>query len=274
MIKLVVCNQKGGVAKTTTTNTLAHFLASRGKRVLVFDTDQQGNLGDAVGAKPQHDLHAFLIEGTAFEETTVRVWERDGQPGVIDMVCSNRRTQETEQILMARMGREFTFCNVLDTLDLQYDVVLFDTAPSFTLLQTCAIVYAKQMLIPLQLDLLSLNGVNATIQTAKTLNMIFKTDVKAIAFLPTLVQKHLQMTRLIRTNLERLAQELNIPILQDTRQDAIVGKALKARQFLPDFAPDSRINEDYQTAFGQLLNVLEGAKPGEQAGTVEGAAAA
>jgi chromosome partitioning protein len=272
VIKLVVCNQKGGVAKTTTTHTLAHFMARKGKKVLVFDTDQQGNLADALGVKAPHDLHEFIIEGLSLEETRYRVYEKpEEHTGLIDMVCSTRRTVETEAHLMGRMGREFTLKNILDPMDLSYDVVIFDTAPSFSLLQTCSIIYAPNLLIPVAMDLLALQGASAAVGTAQQVNQIFNTNIKALAFLPVMVEKQLQMTKLVRSNLERLARTLEVEILPETRKDATVSKCMKNRQFLADYAPQSRIVEDYDAAFARLLEILEGA-PHEQAVNVTTAA--
>jgi chromosome partitioning protein len=265
LIKLVISNQKGGVAKTTTALTLARFLADTGKRVLIIDTDPQGNLAMTVGVKFKHNLHDLIIEGVTIEDTAVRVYTReDGSGGLLDMVCSDRRTVETEATLMGRFGREFTLRNLLNSLDLPYDAVLFDVAPSITLLQTCAMIYAQRLLLPVAMDLLSLQGANASLETAKMLNGIFDTDIQGVAFMPVMVQKQLQMTKLVTANLTRLSEASRVPVLPGARMDVNVNKCVRTRQFLADFPAASRIYEDYQTAFTELMTRLEGAPVDER----------
>lgn len=258
MIKLVVSNQKGGVAKTTSAHTLARFLAGLGRKVLIFDTDPQGNLAQALGIRFKHGLHDLIVEGVTLEDTAVRVFEGPESSGLIDMVCSDRRTVETEATLMGRFGREFTLRNLLNSFELPYDAVLFDVAPSITLLQTCAMIYAQQILIPVDMDLLSLQGANAALETAKMLNGIFETNIKAVAFMPVKVQKQLQMTKLVMQNLTRLSEASGVPILPGVRMDVTVSKSMKSRQFLADYAPISRVVEDYNLTFTALLSQLEG----------------
>ena len=159
MIKLVVSNQKGGVAKTTSTHTLARYLADKGQRVLLVDTDSQGSLAVALGAKFEHNLHDLVIRGVSLEDTAVDVYQQEDGPGLIRLVASDRNTVETEATLMGRTGREFTLRTLFAGFDLPYDAIIFDVAPSITLLQTCAMIYAQRLLIPVAMDVLSLQGV-------------------------------------------------------------------------------------------------------------------
>jgi chromosome partitioning protein len=258
LIKLVISNQKGGVAKTTTALTLARFLADAGKRVLIIDTDPQGNLAMTVGVKFKHNLHDLIIEGVTIEDTAVRVYTSEKGSGLLDMVCSDRRTVETEATLMGRFGREYTLRNLLNSLDLPYDAVLFDVAPSITLLQTCTMIYAQRLLLPVAMDLLSLQGANASLETAKMLNGIFDTDIQGVAFMPVMVQKQLQMTKLVTANLTRLSEASGVPVLPGARMDVNVNKCVRTRQFLADYPAASRIFEDYQTAFTELMTLLQG----------------
>ena len=260
----MISNQKGGVAKTTTALTLARFLADTGKRVLIIDTDPQGNLAMTVGVKFKHNLHDLIIEGVTIEDTAVRVYTKEDRPGLLDMVCSDRRTVETEATLMGRFGREYTIRSLLNSLELPYDAVLFDVAPSITLLQTCTMIYAQRLLLPVAMDLLSLQGANASLETAKMLNGIFDTDIQGVAFIPVMVQKQLQMTKLVTANLQRLSDSSGVPVLSGARMDVNVNKCVRNRQFLADFPAASRIFEDYQAAFTDLMSRLEGASVAER----------
>src|SRR6476661_3944315 len=93
-IKIVVSNQRGGVAKTTTTLTLARYLADTGKKVLVIDTDPQGSITPLLGLKPTANLYDFLIRNFRFEECLTKAHDK------IDVLCSMRNTTEAEHHIL------------------------------------------------------------------------------------------------------------------------------------------------------------------------------
>ena len=80
MIRLVLSNQRGGVAKTTTTHTLARYFAGQGLRVLLIDTDPQGSLGAVLGLKPRHYLHHFVVHNYPFTECIIEALPRHPHP--------------------------------------------------------------------------------------------------------------------------------------------------------------------------------------------------
>ena len=252
MIRLVVSNQRGGVAKTTTVTTMAQVFADTGLKVLIIDTDSQGSVASILNLKPENYLYNFLVNNQAFRDCIV-----EAAPNV-HVMCSNRRTVEAEAVFMGVTGREMAFDNVFPLEDRDYDVVLLDVAPSITLLQTCSMVYAKAILIPVAMDALSLQGAMASIQTAASLNKLFRLNVKVAGILPVMVNRRLRMTDMIMNSLEELAQTHSIPLLPPIRTDTAVNQAAKARTFLSNFDPKSKALEDYTEAARQLLRDLNG----------------
>lgn len=250
-VRIVVSNQRGGVAKTTTVMTMARYHADLGRRVLIIDTDPQGSIAVVLGLRPEaRSLHSFLIKQFVFEDCLTKVHDR------IDVLMSDRDTAATEAILMGHTARELTFQHAFSQVDQNYDVVLIDVAPSITLLQTCAMIYAGRVLIPVTMDPLSLTGAMASIETAKTLNRLFQTRIQVVGLLPVNVDNRLQMARLIGTSLQALAEQLAIPVLPEIRTDATVAKAARNRQFLQDFAPSSRVVSEYTEACRKLDEIL------------------
>jgi len=152
LIRIVIANQRGGVSKTTTTHTLARLFADQGKRVLLVDTDSQGSLGQVLGLKPIRFLHEFIVNDLAFEDCIVKAHER------IDVLCSNRENNKAEISLQGMTFGELAFMRLFGRVEKLYDVVLIDVAPSINILQTCAMVYTKNVLIPVAMDVLSLQG--------------------------------------------------------------------------------------------------------------------
>ena len=252
MIRLVVANQKGGVAKTTTTLSLAREFAERGLKVLLIDIDPQGSVGASLGLKATNYLYNLVIANFRFRDCVV-----SAHPN-IDVVCSNRETNDIEAILMPRQGRELVFQAVFTPIENEYDVVLIDCPPSIALLQSCALMYAQQILIPLTMDPLSLQGAYAAIQSSETMNQLFKTAIRPIALLPVQVDRRLQMTDLILGSLDGLAKQYDITMLPFVRTDSTVTKATRAKKFLSDFDPKCKAVEDYRQVATALLDRLKG----------------
>jgi chromosome partitioning protein len=263
VIKLVVSNQKGGVAKTTTVLSMARYFADQGRRVLVIDTDPQGCVAMTLGLKPERYLSHFVIHNHTFQSCLTSAGER------IDIIASNRETVQAEAVLLNVPAREMSFSHLFSRFDVAYDVVLIDVAPSINMMQTCAMVYARQMLIPISMDTLSLQGAVACLQTAQFMNEMYRVEIKPVAFLPVMMDKRFQMTALTLDALTQYSTRYNVPVLPGIRTDQTVVRCARAKQFLSDFDPKSKAWEDYTVATGQLAEILNGElKPSEKASVV------
>jgi chromosome partitioning protein len=258
MIKLVIANQKGGVAKTTSSLSLARAFAERGLKVLLIDTDSQGSLATSLGLKVTNSLYHFLISNYRFKDCILPAHSN------VDVLCSTRETIEAEGILTPRPGRELIFQVTLAPVEKDYDVIMIDVAPSITLLQSCAMMYTQQVVIPLTMDPLSLQGAFAAIQSSRSLNTLFKASVRPVAILPVMVDRRLQMTDLIFESIQAISEEHGIPVLHNIRTDSTVQKATRSKKFLLDFDPKCKAVEDYRIASDQLLEHLKGQLDGKQ----------
>ncbi len=255
MIRLVVANQRGGVAKTTTALVLARIYADRGMRVLLIDTDSQGSIGTIISLKAKHHLADFLVGHIALEECLVRVHPN------IDVLPSNRHTSRAEDVITAQGFREFVFEQMFSRYEENYDVILIDVAPSITLFQTCAMVYTRRVLIPVAMEILSVQGAMASLEAARTLNTMFCNSyhlpVETVGMLPVMVDRRLAMTGIILDTLEQISAKTGVPRLTPIRTDTSVVKSNKERQFLSDFDPKSKALEDYQVAADEILAIME-----------------
>lgn len=251
MIKLVISNQRGGVSKTTTTTTLAREFADRGQRVLVIDTDPQGSVSSILGLRPTHGLYNFVIEKLRFDDCIVTVSEN------LHVLCSNRETTKVETILMGNVAREHAFTQIFGQVDQSYDVVLIDVSPSITLLQTCAMVYAERVLIPIAMDTLSFQGAMASIEASKSLNKLLKANIQTVGLLPVMVDRRLAMTATVIEGLEGLSKGTKIPMLPAIRTDQTVTKAARAGKFLADFDPRCKAAEDYHAVTDELAKLFK-----------------
>lgn len=251
MIRLAVVNQRGGVGKTSTTANLASHYASLGRRVLCIDADSQGSLSDAFGVRGERVLYDFLITQLAFDQCVVQA-----RPN-IDLLSSNRSTMKAEAILMGATARERTFEEAFQAVDHIYDVVLVDTGPTITLMQTCSLLYTRNFLMPVAMDWLALQGAVATLESARFLGSRYKEEIRAVALLPTNVDPRLQMSKTIMRGLEDLSARTGIELLRPVRADVNVNKSLAYGKVLAEFAADTRALEDYRSAASQILELFE-----------------
>ncbi|MFI5387639.1 MAG: ParA family protein [Fimbriimonadales bacterium] len=254
MIRLVIANQRGGVAKTTTALVLARIYADQGKRVLLVDTDSQGSIGTVISLKAKYHLSDFLVGHIALEECLVSAGPN------IDVLPSNRNTSRAEDLITAQGFREFVFEQMFSSYEHNYDAILIDVAPSITLFKTCAMVYTRRVLIPVAMEILSVQGAMASLEAARTLNTMFANSyhlpVETVGMLPVMVDRRLAMTGIILDTLEQIAEKTGVPRLTAVRTDTSVVKANKERQFLADFDPKSKALEDYQVVADEVLAIM------------------
>ncbi|MDQ6648720.1 MAG: AAA family ATPase [Actinomycetota bacterium] len=161
---LAMCNQKGGVGKTTSTINLGAALAELGRRVLLVDLDPQGALSVGLGVNPlqlDHTIYNVLMEPGV---TVADVLLPTGVPDM-DLVPSNIDLSAAELGLVNEVAREQSLARVLAPARADYDVVLIDCQPSLGLLTVNALTAADGVIVPLECEFFALRGVALLIQT-------------------------------------------------------------------------------------------------------------
>jgi chromosome partitioning protein len=159
-----VCNQKGGVGKTTTTISLGAALAEQGRRVLLVDFDPQGALSVGLGIQP-HELDATVYNLLMERGVTAHdVLMRTRVEGM-DLLPSNIDLSGAEVQLVHEVGREFVLGRVLQPVLPDYDVILIDCQPSLGLLTVNALACADGVLVPLECEYFALRGVALLMET-------------------------------------------------------------------------------------------------------------
>jgi chromosome partitioning protein len=256
VIRLVMANQKGGVAKTSSALSLAWFIAQKGLKVLLVDLDPQGSISTALGIKPEAFLYHLLVMGQRFKDCVVNV-----RPN-IDVIPGNRMTTDAEQILVPRPGRELALKAVI--VDAEYDAVILDCPPAISLFQTCAMIYAEQVLIPVTMDPLSFQGAVGAITGALSLNQMFRAEIKPIGLLPVMVDRRLQMTEIVMESIDKLAQSYGTPVLPSVRVDSTIPKCTRSHKFLAEYDPKCKAAQDYEIVTTQLLAQLRSQLDGKQ----------
>ncbi|HVU74313.1 MAG TPA: AAA family ATPase [Mycobacteriales bacterium] len=155
---IAMCNQKGGVGKTTSTINLGAALAELGRRVLLVDFDPQGALSVGLGVNPlllDRTVYNLLIErGTAVEDVMLKT-----NVVGLDLLPSNIDLSAAEVQLVGEVAREQTLARVLAPTLEDYDVILIDCQPSLGLLTVNALTAAHGVIIPLECEYFALRGV-------------------------------------------------------------------------------------------------------------------
>jgi chromosome partitioning protein len=178
---LAFANQKGGVAKTTSTLNLGVALREHDLRVLGVDMDPQGNLTMSQGCDPENldkSMYDVLVHRVPIEEVIISS-EIDVATATIDLAGA-------EMALSTQIGRERALEKALRPVQKKYDYILIDTPPSLGLLTINALTAAEGVIVPVQCEYLSLRGL---LQLERTLEMIrenLNPKVKIKGILPTL----------------------------------------------------------------------------------------
>ena len=187
---IAFANQKGGVAKTTTTLNLGVALAEKGHKVLLVDLDPQGNLTMSQGFNPdaiERSMFDVLVHRLPITEIIEQA-EADIAVASIDLAGA-------ELALSSMIGRERALEKALAPIREEYDYILIDTPPSLGLLTINAFVAADGVIVPVQCEYLSLRGL---VQLQNTLTMIrenLNPNVDIVGILPTMFDKRILYSR-------------------------------------------------------------------------------
>jgi chromosome partitioning protein len=252
---IVFANQKGGVAKTTTTLNLAVAFKERGFRVLVVDLDPQGNLTMSQGMNPD------AIERSMFDVLVHRVPISEIiHQAEVDVAVSSIDLAGAELALSSMIGRERALEKALLEVRDSYDFIMVDTPPSLGLLTINAFVAATGVIVPVQCEYLSLRGL---VQLENTLAMVrenLNPDVKIEGILPTMFDRRTLHSReaveILEENFGDLVFKTRI------RKTVRYAEAPVKGSSVLKYDPSGTAAEAYREL---AKEVLDGAKPREHA---------
>jgi chromosome partitioning protein len=161
---VAVCNQKGGVGKTTTTINLGAALAEQGRKMLLVDFDPQGALSVGLGIQP-HDIDSTVYNLLMERGVTARDVIFETGVENLDLLPSNIDLSGAEVQLVHEVGREYILGSALKDIVPDYDYIMIDCQPSLGLLTINALACADSVLIPLECEYFAMRGVALLMET-------------------------------------------------------------------------------------------------------------
>jgi len=202
-VKVVaICNQKGGVTKTSSTVNLGVGLALRGKKVLVIDADPQGDLTTSLGWADNDNLPITLatlmeriIQDEPIEPSEGILHNAEG----VDLVPANMELSGMEVALVGAMSREFVLRSYLETVKDAYDIILIDCMPSLGMLTINALAAANSVIVPVQAQYLPAKGMTQLMKTITKVKKQINPALEIDGVLLTLFDN--------RTNLSRATED-------------------------------------------------------------------
>jgi len=165
---IAIANQKGGVGKTTTSVNLSTILARKGNKVLMVDTDPQGNATSGLGIDKNVDFSVYdvIVNETEIEDTIQKTQIKN-----LDVCPSNINLAGAEVELVSMMSREYRLKEKLDKVKNYYDFIIIDCPPSLGLVTLNAFTASDSVLIPVQCEYFALEGLG---QLMNTINLVKK----------------------------------------------------------------------------------------------------
>ena len=247
---VALCNQKGGVGKTTSTINLGAALAELGRQVLLVDIDPQGALSVGLGIAPHtldRTVYNLLMErGVSVEDILLKT----SVPG-LDLLPSNIDLSAAEVQLVGEVAREQTLTRALAPVVDRYDFILIDCQPSLGLLTINALTAADGVIIPLECEFFSLRGVAMLIDTVEKVQERLNPDLKIDGILATMYDGRTLHGREVFTRV--------LEAFGDSVFDAVISRTVRfpettvAGEPITTWAPNSNGAGSYRTLALEVL---------------------
>ena len=239
---IAIANQKGGTGKSTTAAALAQAAAAQGKKALAIDLDPQGNLSFACGANMHRGTSFDLLEGNPAAQLVQR---SSTGPDIIPASLNNAAISSSR-------GSAKRLQAALLPLKWSYDIIVIDTPPTAGELQYNALQAATALIIPLQADIYSLQGLYQIAGTAEQIKQS-NPALTAAGFILTRHNARSTIARQMQKTITEAARELNIPFLGEIREAVAIREAQALQKSLYEYAPRSKPALDYMALYKRLM---------------------
>lgn len=237
-VKIMIGVFKGGVGKTTTTINLGHALALQKKKVLIIDLDPQGNATRGLGYEVTEITPTIytVIKGISKASESIGQIREN-----LFLLPSNRTTALLETELASEVGREKALTRAMKEIE-GFDYVLLDCGPGSTIVNVNGLVYATDVLMPIEIGVDSVEGVDDFINAKDAICNKLEINTRLMGAVMTKVDKRLTLTETI---LAHCKESFEGKFFAQIRTDTNLGHARGHRQTIFEYDAKSRAAEDY-----------------------------
>ena len=239
---LAIANQKGGTGKSTTAAALAQAAAHRGRRVLAVDLDPQGNLSYFLAADVNRPGAFEVLDGLPAADAI------QATAGGLDVIPASWNLQT----ITSSKGSARRLKAALKPVAGRYDLIIIDTPPTAGELQYNALMAADSLIIPLQADIVGLQGFYQMADTARQIQQS-NPDLTITGYILTRSGGRSTLARQLADTIQARAQEMGIPFLKAIREAVAIREAQTLQRSLYEYAPRSKPAADYLELLDKLL---------------------
>lgn len=251
---LSMCNQKGGVGKTTTTINMGACLAEFGRRVLLVDLDPQGALSAGLGIS-HNDIEDTIYDVILDNQTSIHsAIMHTATPG-LDVVPANIDLSAAEIQLVNEVGREHTLARALRPVMRDYDFIIIDCQPSLGLLTVNALACSQGVIIPMECEFFSLRGLALLTDTVEKVSERINFDLEIVGILVTMFDR--------RTKHAREVMSRVVDYFGDKVFDTVITRTVRfpetsvAGEPITSWAPSSQGAEQYRNLAREVIERAE-----------------